>query len=71
MFNLIVKLMNLIAVRDHIRVELHIIYIRIAPVHVSLSVVIDEHARVNVIPMLFLPYERLAERIRERSIRRV
>ena len=44
---------------------------RIAPEHPSLSVVVDEHRWIDIIPMLLLPYEGLAEWILERSIWRI
>ena len=45
---------------DHILVELDVIDMRVTPVHIRLSVVVDEYRRVDIVPMLFLPNERFA-----------
>ena len=55
--------------RNHILIELDVIDMRIAPVHIGLTIVINEHRRIDVIPMLFLPYERFAKGIFERTVR--
>ena len=43
----------------------------VAPVHIGLTVVVDEHRGVDVVPVLLLPYQRLAERVFERTVGRV
>ena len=40
----------------------------ITPVHVGLSIIVDQHRGVNIVPMLLLPHERLADWISERTI---
>ena len=57
--------------RNHVFVELHIIKIGVAPIHISLSVVVDIYRGVDVVPMLLLPYQRLADRVFKRTVRRV
>src|SRR5574344_331593 len=44
---------------------------RVAPIHICLSVVINEYRWVNVIPMFLLPHKRLAKRVFERSVWRI
>ena len=44
---------------------------RVAPIHICLSVVINKHRGVDIIPVLRLPHQRLTKRILERTIRRV
>ena len=56
---------------DHVLVEFHTICMRITPEHPSLSVVVDEHRWVDIIPVLLLPYEWLAEWVFERSVWRI
>ena len=56
---------------DHVFVEFHTISMRIAPEHPSLSVVVNKHRWVDIIPVLLLPYEWLAEWVFERSVRRI
>ena len=56
---------------NHILVQLHIVEVGVAPIHVSLSVVIDEYGRIYIVPMLFLPHERLAYGVLERAVRRI
>ena len=45
---------------DHILVELDVIDMRVTPVHIRLSVVVDEYRRVDIVPMLLLPNEGFA-----------
>ena len=56
------------AIRNHVFVQRHVVQVRVAPVHVSLAVVVNPHRRVNVFPMLLLPHERLAEGVFERPV---
>ena len=44
---------------------------RVAPVHIGLSVVINKHRGVDVVPVLFLPDERLSQRIDKGTVGRV
>ena len=44
---------------------------RIAPVHVCLTVSINPHRRVDVVPVLLLPYKRFADGVVEWSVGRV
>ena len=44
---------------------------RVAPIHIGLSVVVGKDRWVNIIPMLPLPYQRLAEGVFERTVRSV
>ena len=69
--DLIVQLVDRAAERNHVLVELSPVYVRIAPIHVCLAVVVDEDGRVDVLPVFSLPYQRLTERIGERAVRRV
>src|SRR5574344_1576626 len=50
---------------NHILVESHAICVGIAPIHISLSVVVNPHRRVDVIPVLLSPHERFAKRLLE------
>ena len=68
---LIVDRIDSAAIRYHVVVELDIIHVRVAPVHVCLPVVVDEHAGIDVVPVSSLPYQRLAERVVERPVGRV
>ena len=43
----------------------------VTPEHPSLSVIVDEHRGVDIVPMFLLPYKRFAKRVFERSVRRV
>ena len=65
------KLDDVSRVRDHVLVELYIIEVRVAPVHVCLTVIVDPYGRVDVIPVLLLPYKSASERIHEWSVWRV
>ena len=42
--------------RDHILIEFDAIDMRVTPIHISLSVVIDKYRGVDIIPMFRLPY---------------
>jgi len=57
------KLHDVATGRNHVLVQFHIIGIGISPVHISLSVIINEYGGVNVFPMFALPYEGFAQRI--------
>ena len=48
-------------IRDHVFVEFHHIKVGIAPIHISLSVVVHIHRGVDVVPMFALPHQRLAD----------
>ena len=65
---LIVEFNNVALGRNHIIIQLHIIGIRIAPVHICLPVIINKNRRVYIFPVLTLPYEWFAERVLERSV---
>ena len=56
---------------NHVFIEFHVIKVGVAPIHVSLPVVIDEYRRVDIITNSFLPYQRLADRVLKRTIRRI
>ena len=58
-------------VGNHVTVQLHTVQVRVAPVHVGLSVVVHPHGGVDVIPVFLLPHERFADRVCERAVRRV
>ena len=68
---LLVEHKDIAAGRDHVLIELDTIDMRVAPVHISLSVVINKHRGVDIIPVLRLPHQGLAKGILERTIRRV
>ena len=55
----------------HILVKLDVISMRVAPVHICLTVIVYPHRRIDVIPMFLLPYQRLADGVVERAIRRI
>ena len=57
--------------RNHILVELDVIDIGIAPVHVGLTVIVNEHRGIDVLPMLLLPNQRFAKGVFKRSVGRV
>ena len=59
---------NAVLKRNHVIVEPGIIGMWIAPVHVCLPVVVDEHRRIDVIPVLPLPNERLPQGIAEGAV---
>ena len=65
------KFHNVARIRNHILVELYIIRIRISPVHISLTVIIDKYTRVDIVPMFLLPNQWFSNRIFERSVRRI
>jgi hypothetical protein len=56
---------------NHILVQTYPVHVRVAPVHVGLAVVVDEDGRVDVLPVLLLPDERLPERVLEGAEGRV
>ena len=56
---------------DHVLVEFDAIEIGVAPVHIGLSVIINEHRWVDVVPVFLLPDERLAQRIDKGTVGRV
>ena len=56
---------------NHILVEFDAIEIGIAPIHIGLTVIINKHGRVDVVPVLFLPDERFAQRIDKGTVGRV
>ena len=58
------------AIRNHVVVELEVVDLRIAPVEPCLSVVVNHHRRVYVVPRSVLE-ERFAYRVAERSRRRI
>ncbi|CDD81730.1 unknown [Bacteroides sp. CAG:462] len=54
---------------NHVRVQLRVVNVRVAPVQVGGAVVVDEYGRVDVVPTAVV--ERLADGVLERSRRRV
>ena len=56
---------------NHVLVQTHPVHMRIPPVHIGLAVIVDEHGRVDVLPVLLLPHERMPERILEGPERRI
>ena len=56
---------------NHVLVEPDSVEIGVAPVHVRLSVIVDKHGRINIIPVFLLPHQRPAYRIRERAEGRI
>ena len=56
---------------NHVLVQLDVIQVGVAPVHIGLPVVVDEHRGVYVFPVFLLPYERLSQRVFERTVRRI
>ena len=71
MFRFIFHLYNFPRIWNHILIQFHIINIRIAPIHIRLSVIINKYGRVNVIPMLLLPNQRFVQWVFKRTVRRV
>ena len=67
----VVKLHDVALERNHIIVEQGTIHIRVAPIEISLTVDVDEHRWVDVVPMLFLPCKRFANRVFEWTLRAV
>ena len=55
----------------HVLVQLHAIQVGVAPIHIGLSVIVNEYGGVNVFPVLLLPYQRLADGVFERAVGRV
>ena len=70
-FDVIVELGDAAFQRSHVVVQKGVVGIGVAPVHIGLPVVIRKDGRVDVVPVLFLPDERLAERVVERAVGRV
>ena len=66
-----IKHMDVATGRDHILVKLDVIDIGIAPVHVSLTIIVDKHRGIDVLPVFALPHEGFAQGILERSVWRV
>ena len=64
-----IKHMDVAAGRYHILIELDVIDVWIAPIHIGLPVVVDKHRGVDVFPVLFLPHEGFPKRVFERSVR--
>ena len=69
--NMVVELHDVALQGDHIVVQADIVGVGIAPVHIGLSVVIDKHGGVDVVPVFLLPYQRFAERILEGPVGRI
>ena len=55
-----------IRIRNHVLVQFHCLQLRVAPIHVSLVIIINPYGRVDVEPVA-LPCQRLSDRILERS----
>ena len=70
-FGPLVELDNVSRVRNHVFVQFHVVDVGVSPVHVSLPVVVNHHRGVYVVPVLTLPYERLAQRVFEWSVWRI
>ena len=71
MFYMIRKTHDAVFQGNHVVIQSRIVRIRVAPVHIRLSVVIGKHAGVDVIPVGLIPYYRFLQRIAERSVGRV
>src|SRR5574344_1441295 len=56
--------------RHHVFIEFGYIYIRITPIEISLSVVVDKHCRVDSVPLAVIK-ERFAKCILEWACRRI
>ena len=54
--------------RYHVLVQLDAVGLWVAPIHIGLTIVVDEDAGVDVVPVLLLPYQRLTQRIAERTV---
>lgn len=54
-------------IRHHVVIQLHIEYLRITPIEISLSVVIDINSRIDICPIAI--HKRLADSILERTRR--
>ena len=63
-----VHLHNLARSGNHVFVELYAIGMRIAPIHIRLSVIVNPYGGVDVIPVLGTPYERFPYRIRKGAV---
>ena len=59
------------AIGNHVFVQRHIIQVRVTPVHIGLSVIVNPDSRVNVFPMFLLPYKRFSDRVFKWSIGRI
>ena len=57
--------------RDHIVVQLGVEGVGIAPIEVSLSVVVGIYRRVDVVPVALVPHQRLTQGILKRAVGRV
>ena len=65
---LIVQFHHFALQRDHVVVQLGIVGVGVAPVHIGLAVFVGVHRRVDVVPVALVPNERFAERVLERSV---
>ena len=54
--------------RDHVIVQFYAVGIGVAPVHIGLSVVVNPHGGIDVVPVALIPHQRLAEGILEGSV---
>ena len=71
MLRLISQFYNFSRIGNHILIQLHIVNIRIPPIHISLSVIVNKYGRINVVPMFLLPHQRFVQWVFERTIRRI
>ena len=56
---------------DHVLLELDHVEFWVAPVHVGLAIIVNPDGRVDVVPVLALPYELAVERILEGTVRAI
>ena len=70
-FDVVVEFVYLALQRNHILVEQCPIGVRVAPVQIGLSVVVNPNRRVDVVPVFLLPKQGFSQRIDERSIGRI
>ena len=69
--DMVVEFVYLALQRNHILVEQCPIGVRVAPVQIGLSVVVNPNCRVDVVPVFLLPKQGFSQRIDERSIGRI
>ena len=69
--DVIVEFRYLALCGNHVLVQANIIGMRISPVHPCLPVLVDKYGGIDVVPMFALPNQGLAQRVFERSVRRI
>ncbi len=65
------QLVDFSRIRNHIMIQFHIVGIRIAPIHICLTVVININRGVYIIPSTVLPDNRFADRVFKGTVRTV